>query len=415
MRRRRPESGFTLPELLIVLVVMGLLATLAVVALGGNNAQGDIAVCQADGSTLQTAMNDFLLNHHGSVVTSKQNETTFVGSGGLQAWPSGNGFAFSMVKGVLSLSVEGGPAIAYTGASDCQAIATSGVAAPPVWALSAPGQLSEINTATATVSTSVSIPTNSVSSVAPSSTGDLWVTSPTGNTVTAVNPTTGTVNATIPVGTNPTSVSSGGSSVWVANSGSNTVSQIAPTTNQVVNTVPVGTNPVAISSDPADTWTANSGSDNVTEIDNRDGHVVRNIPTDGPPEGVFSDGYHVWVTTRPNGPSSPGDLEEFDASTGALIGTPLQVGDGCGAVTADGKYISVTNSTSGTVDRIDESNRSIIRSTSVGSGDNSVHDDGVHTWIGNSSNGDVVEVNDNNGGINARFGLRGNGVYGITS
>ena len=31
MRRRRPESGFTLPELLIVLVVMGLLATLAVV------------------------------------------------------------------------------------------------------------------------------------------------------------------------------------------------------------------------------------------------------------------------------------------------------------------------------------------------------------------------------------------------
>ncbi len=55
-----------------------------------------------------------------------------------------------------------------------------------------------------------------------------------------------------------------------------------------------------------------------------------------------------------------------------------------------------------------------IRNENVGQGDNSVHDNVLHTWVGNSQNGDVTEINDNNGGINARFGLRGNGVYGIT-
>jgi YVTN family beta-propeller protein len=142
---------------------------------------------------------------------------------------------------------------------------------------------------------------------------------------------------------------------------------------------------------------------------------VRTIPTDGPPQGVYSDGQHVWVTSDPNGNTSPGYLDEIDASTGAQIGSPIQVGDGCGAVNADGRYVWVANSDSGTVTQINESNRRIIRNVGVGQGDNSVHDDGLHTWIGNSQDGNVVEVNDSNGGINARFGLRGNGVYGITS
>ena len=121
--RRGSDKGFTLIELLIVIVVLGILAAVVIFALGGVTTKSAVAACQSDGATLQTAIADANQLNAPNVVTSKQTEGTFVGSGkGIQQWPTGNGFAFSLVKGVLNITVGTGVATPYTGPSSCAGV-----------------------------------------------------------------------------------------------------------------------------------------------------------------------------------------------------------------------------------------------------------------------------------------------------
>jgi general secretion pathway protein G len=119
--RRDSDKGFTLIELLIVIVVLGILAAVVIFALGGVTAKSAVAACQSDGATLQTAIADANQLNGPNVVTSKQNETTFVGTNkGIQAWPTGTGFTFSLPKGVLSIAINGSAtAVPYVGPSSC--------------------------------------------------------------------------------------------------------------------------------------------------------------------------------------------------------------------------------------------------------------------------------------------------------
>ena len=50
------NGGFTLIELLIVIVVLGILAAVVVFSLGGVAGTSAIAACEADGSSINTAM-----------------------------------------------------------------------------------------------------------------------------------------------------------------------------------------------------------------------------------------------------------------------------------------------------------------------------------------------------------------------
>ena len=118
--RRHRDQGFTLIELLIVIVVLGILAATAIFALNGVTPKAVVAACQADGATLQSAIADANTLNAGNVVTSAQTEGTFVGSGkGVQQWPTGKGFAFTLVKGVLNVALNGGTPTPYTGPSSC--------------------------------------------------------------------------------------------------------------------------------------------------------------------------------------------------------------------------------------------------------------------------------------------------------
>jgi prepilin-type N-terminal cleavage/methylation domain-containing protein len=51
----KQDKGFTLVELLIVIVILGILATVTVLAVSGITDQAKENTCVADGATLQTA------------------------------------------------------------------------------------------------------------------------------------------------------------------------------------------------------------------------------------------------------------------------------------------------------------------------------------------------------------------------
>ena len=54
-KQRSGEAGFTLVELLIVIVILGVLSTVVVFAVGGITDKGRKAACQADSKTVEVA------------------------------------------------------------------------------------------------------------------------------------------------------------------------------------------------------------------------------------------------------------------------------------------------------------------------------------------------------------------------
>lgn len=53
---QKQDKGFTLVELLIVIVILGILATVTVFAVRGITDQGQASACSADQKTLETAV-----------------------------------------------------------------------------------------------------------------------------------------------------------------------------------------------------------------------------------------------------------------------------------------------------------------------------------------------------------------------
>jgi prepilin-type N-terminal cleavage/methylation domain-containing protein len=53
---RKNESGFTLTELLIVIVILGVLAGVVIIAVGAFDERGEVAACRSDKKSVEVAV-----------------------------------------------------------------------------------------------------------------------------------------------------------------------------------------------------------------------------------------------------------------------------------------------------------------------------------------------------------------------
>ena len=63
------DKGFTLVELLIVIVILGILATIVVFAVRGITDKGKSSACAADAKTLEVAVEAYFAQYTGTTVT----------------------------------------------------------------------------------------------------------------------------------------------------------------------------------------------------------------------------------------------------------------------------------------------------------------------------------------------------------
>ena len=109
-----------------------------------------------------------------------------------------------------------------------------------------------------------------------------------GNSLAAVDPSTGRVVAEVPVGATPAAVAVGGGAVWVLNADDQTISRVDAETKEV-RTLAIGATPTDLAAGAGGVWVGNGGklaraqfagttAVALTRLDARTGAVLANVP-----------------------------------------------------------------------------------------------------------------------------------------
>lgn len=87
-KKFRSESGFTLLELLIVIIVMGILSTIVLMAVGNANRTANLTACKADVQAYASALQGWKNDHRGYLIPGTATNVTLsdlVGEGYLSS------------------------------------------------------------------------------------------------------------------------------------------------------------------------------------------------------------------------------------------------------------------------------------------------------------------------------------------
>ncbi|MFD5141860.1 type IV pilin protein [Streptomyces sp. NPDC058401] len=77
-RNETAEAGFTLVELLVVIVILGILSAIVVFSVRGINDKGQSAACKTDKATVQTAEEAYYANNNTYATVAKLAEVGFL-------------------------------------------------------------------------------------------------------------------------------------------------------------------------------------------------------------------------------------------------------------------------------------------------------------------------------------------------
>ncbi len=81
----KSDKGFTLVELLIVIVILGILATVTVFAVRGITDKGTTSACAADKKTMEVAVEAYFAQFGGVTIPGASPSATLVASGLLRS------------------------------------------------------------------------------------------------------------------------------------------------------------------------------------------------------------------------------------------------------------------------------------------------------------------------------------------
>lgn len=227
-RRTHEYGGFTLVELLIVIVVLGVLAAVVVFALGGVSASASVASCKADARIVEDAVRAYMTENAGTPPTTA--DLTASTDPYLSSFPTSSSFAIVLDGGTVEVSAPLGAA--PVPATDPDACAGAGAATAST----------DGSTTTSTTTTSTTSTTTTTTTLAPQS----------GVTVVATPTTAGAYSEDVLQVTNTYSITSLTATISVTNNDgeSGESAHASYSTTDVKETSDTKTNPMTF------TWTA---------------------------------------------------------------------------------------------------------------------------------------------------------------
>jgi prepilin-type N-terminal cleavage/methylation domain-containing protein len=130
----KQDKGFTLVELLIVIVILGILATVTVFAVRGITDQGQGSACAADKKTLEVAVEAYYAQK-GNVLGAAATETNLIQAGLLTSYSPNYNVASGQVVAGDQTAIAAIPAGTGTLAAPAAVVSTTkcttaGTAAP---------------------------------------------------------------------------------------------------------------------------------------------------------------------------------------------------------------------------------------------------------------------------------------------